>query len=189
MFYRVKILMVACFCLLFLTGWGFKKDSPDEQRAEIDQATQQVLNDLYREVPGSKDYLDSAEGYAVFSSLGINVLLLSTARGKGVAHYKDSGQKVYMKMYSAGAGVGMGVKDYRLVFAFEDRGALDQFVEEGWTASAQADAAAQHDDEGDAASLATDISPGVKLYQLTESGLALQATIQGTKYLKDDDLN
>ena len=46
-----------------------------------------------------------------------------------------------------------------------------------------------HDDEGDAAALAIDVSPGVKLFQLTESGLALQATIQGTKYWKDDDLN
>lgn len=27
------------------------------------------------------------------------------------------------------------------------------------------------------------------LYQLTENGLALQATIQGTKYFKNDDLN
>jgi len=29
----------------------------------------------------------------------------------------------------------------------------------------------------------------VALYQLTETGLALQATIQGTKYFKDDELN
>jgi hypothetical protein len=29
----------------------------------------------------------------------------------------------------------------------------------------------------------------VELYQLTEAGLALQATIQGTKYFKDKELN
>lgn len=185
----LKTLFTGLLCLLVLTGWGFKKDSPDKQRAQIDQATQQVLSDLYREVPGAKELLDSSAGYAVFSSLGINVLLLSTASGKGVAHYKDSGDNVYMKMYSAGAGVGLGVKDFRLVFAFQSQESLREFVEEGWTAGAQADAAAKHDDEGDAAALAIDVSPGVKLFQLTESGLALQATIQGTKYLKDDDLN
>lgn len=185
----IRLVIISVLSLTVLTGWGFKKDSPAEQRAEIDQATQQVLDDLFREEPGARNYLDRSAGYAVFSSLGINVLLLSTARGKGIAHFKDSGRRVYMKMYSAGAGVGMGVKDYRLVFLFEDEAALREFVEDGWTAGAQADAAAAHHQEGDAASLAMDVSPGVKLYQLTESGLALQATIQGTKYLKDDDLN
>jgi hypothetical protein len=34
-----------------------------------------------------------------------------------------------------------------------------------------------------------DVGPGIKLYQLTESGLALQATVQGTKYWKNDELN
>jgi hypothetical protein len=29
----------------------------------------------------------------------------------------------------------------------------------------------------------------MEIYELTESGLALQATIQGTKYWKDKDLN
>jgi hypothetical protein len=30
---------------------------------------------------------------------------------------------------------------------------------------------------------------GITVYQLTKSGLALQATIKGTKYWKDDELN
>jgi lipid-binding SYLF domain-containing protein len=181
--------LLSLVSLLVLTGFGFKKDSPEERRKEIDEATAEVLADLYREVPGSKKYLDRAAGYAVFSSLGLNVFVVSTASGKGKAHYKSSGKDVYMKMYSAGGGIGMGVKDFRLVFAFESEAALNKFVEEGWTAGAQADAAATHDDEGDAAALAIDVSPGVKLFQLTESGLALQATIQGTKYWKDDELN
>jgi len=36
---------------------------------------------------------------------------------------------------------------------------------------------------------AIDMSPGIKLYQLTENGLAVQATIQETKSWKDDELN
>ena len=38
-------------------------------------------------------------------------------------------------------------------------------------------------------SLAIDVAPGIRLYQMTEKGLALQATIQGTKYWQDDVLN
>ena len=54
---------------------------------------------------------------------------------------------------------------------------------------AQADAAAKAGEKGGAADSAIDVGPGVELYQLTENGLALQATIQGTKYWKDDELN
>jgi len=186
-FLRASLLGLVCVTLL--TGFGFKKDSAEKQRAEIDEMAAEVLSDLYREAPGSKAYIDRAAGYAVFSSLGVNVFVVSTANGKGVAHYTGNGEKVYMRMLSAGTGVGMGVKDFRLIFVFQTREALDLFVEEGWTAGAQADAAARHGDQGDAAALAIDVSPGVKLYQLTESGVALQATIQGTKYWKDDDLS
>jgi lipid-binding SYLF domain-containing protein len=121
--------------------------------------------------------------------VGVNVLLVSSARGSGVVHYNSSGKDIYMKMYSVGGGLGMGVKDFRLVFVFDNDEVLNRFVEEGWQAGAQADAAAQHDGQGDAAALSIDVAPGVYLYQMTESGLALQATIQGTKYLKDKDLN
>jgi len=34
-----------------------------------------------------------------------------------------------------------------------------------------------------------EVSPGVWVYQITKNGLALQLTLQGTKYYKDDDLN
>ena len=33
------------------------------------------------------------------------------------------------------------------------------------------------------------VSPGIWIYQLTEDGLALEVTVKGTKYMKDDDLN
>jgi hypothetical protein len=33
------------------------------------------------------------------------------------------------------------------------------------------------------------VIPGVEIYQITKNGLALQATLQGTKYWKDRDLN
>jgi len=33
------------------------------------------------------------------------------------------------------------------------------------------------------------VALGIRIYKLTKNGLALQATIQGTKYWKDGDLN
>jgi hypothetical protein len=40
-----------------------------EATPEIDQMAAQVLDDLYRQVPGSKALLEGAAGYAVFTSL------------------------------------------------------------------------------------------------------------------------
>jgi hypothetical protein len=36
---------------------------------------------------------------------------------------------------------------------------------------------------------ATAVSPGVYLYQLTNTGLSATITVSGTKYFKDVDLN
>ena len=47
----------------------------------------------------------------------------------------------------------------------------------------------QASQKGGAYEGAISVAPGVWVYQLTETGLALQATLQGTKYYKNDDLN
>ena len=56
-------------------------------------------------------------------------------------------------------------------------------------ANAQADAAAKAGEDGGALNAAITVAPGIRLYKLTQNGLAIQATIQGTKYWKDGDLN
>lgn len=121
--------------------------------------------------------------------MGVHVLLLSTARGSGLAVNNKTKQETFMKMISAGAGPGLGVKDYDVVFVFETEKALAQFLDSGWEGSGQADAAAKAGEKGGAYSGAMEVAPGVWVYQITKNGLALQLTLQGTKYYKDDDLN
>ena len=164
-------------------------DSRDAKRAEIRKMRAQTLTKLYRAHPAAKAKIQSAYGYAVFSNLGINLILLSAAGGSGVAHDNKSGRDVFMKMGSAGVGLGLGVKDFRGVFVFKTRKAFTDFVEDGWEAGAHADAVAKAGKQGGAAEGALSVAPGVELYQLTENGLALEATIQGTKYFKDSELN
>jgi lipid-binding SYLF domain-containing protein len=94
-----------------------------------------------------------------------------------------------MKMVSAGGGLGVGVKDYRVIFVFGSDKALSQFLNSGWSASAQTDAAAKAGEKGGAYSGAIEVAPDVWVYEITKNGLALQLTLQGTKYYKDDDLN
>lgn len=177
--------------LLLLCGFvlSAQAESAAEKRAEIQKMRTETLARLYKTHPAAKASVQSAAGYAVFTNVGINLILLSAAGGSGVAHDNRSGKDIYMKMVSGGVGFGLGVKDFRGVFVFSTKDKLDQFINSGWEASAQADAAAKAGDKGGAAAGAITVAPGVTLYQLTENGLALQATIQGTKYYKNDDLN
>ncbi len=175
---------------IFLTGFlGPKGDSAAEKRETINKMRRETLADLYKLRPAARDEIKRAVGYAVFSNVGVNLFVVSTGNGYGVAHDNKTGKDIYMKMLSGGVGVGLGVKDFRGIFIFSDRAAFTDFVEHGWTAQGQADAAAQADDKGGSAAAAIEVGPGIRLYQITKNGLALQATIQGTKYWKADKLN
>jgi len=171
----------------------FGKKSVDEQRTEVLDMRGDTLERLYKEKPSAEDMIRSAVGYAVFSNTGVNVLLVSTANGKGIAHDNSSDKDIYMNMFSAGGGIGLGVKKFSAVFIFHSRHAFDQFVDKGWNFTGQADAAAtsdaENDDEAGALEGTVGLNEDVTVYQMTKKGLALQVTLQGTKYWQDDDLN
>ncbi|MDI1308423.1 MAG: hypothetical protein PSV17_03195 [Methylotenera sp.] len=65
---------------------------------------------------------------------------------------------------------------------------LDKFINNGWVFGGHADAAAKAGEKGSAVG-GEALIDGITIYQLTQSGLALQATVKGTKYWKDDELN
>lgn len=161
----------------------------EEKRAEIRRMRSETLEKLYKVHPLAKVAIKNSVGYAVFSNIGINVILLSVGGGSGIAHDNRTNKDIYMNMVSGGFGLGLGVKDFRGVFVFATDKAFRQFVESGWDADLQADAAAKAGTKGGAFAGAITVAPGVELYQLTETGLALQATIQGTKYFKNKELN
>jgi lipid-binding SYLF domain-containing protein len=182
---RIAIILGAAL----LTSGVAAKDTPDEQREKIRKMAAQTLTDLYGLKPDARSAIQGAAGYAVFNNMGTNLLLLSTARGAGIAVNAKTKQETFMKMISAGAGLGIGVKDYRVIFVFENDGALAHFVNSGWSAETEADAAAKVKKSGAAYSGAVSVAPGVWVYQITKNGVALQLTLQGTKYSKNDDLN
>jgi lipid-binding SYLF domain-containing protein len=179
---RLLIILLICLPLAAYAN-------PDKERKEAQQMREKVLAKLYKEKPGSKAEIANAKGYGVFSNIGINLFLVSTARGGGIVHDNSSGKDTYMKMFSAGGGIGLGVKDFSVVFVFNTADALNNFIESGWDFSGQADANLESEDKGGGTEAAATVIPGVQIYQMTDAGIALQATLQGTKYWKDDDLN
>jgi lipid-binding SYLF domain-containing protein len=156
------------------------KLTTDEKIQAIDTMADETLQQIYTEKPATKDEIKEAAGYAAFSNANVNIIFVGVSGGYGVVVDNETGEKTYMKMGSGGVGFGVGVKDFRQVMVFN--------VDSGWTFGGHADAAAKAGDKGGAASGEGALGQ-VKVYSMTESGLALQAMGTGTKYYKDKELN
>ena len=189
-----------------------KKKSPAEKRNEIENERTEILEDIFAANPDLKKKVAEAPGYGTFSALNVNLLVLSTARGKGMVVDNVNKEKVFMKLLSLGGGIGAGLKDLRALIIFNDADTLQEFIGSGWHFGAQADAVAKSDDKGgeigesvgmaapsedgniDASMSgglggATQADTAMEIYRITEAGISLQATIGGVKFSKDEDLN
>jgi lipid-binding SYLF domain-containing protein len=151
---------------------------------KIDATAQEALAELFAENAKAKSLYEKAYGWAVFDNLKL-AFGFSGGGGNGVAEVRKTGEKTYMKMGTAGVGLGLGVNKYQVVFLFQDARTFDNFVNKGWQADAGATAAAgEH-----AAEVKTDFVNGMAIYQITEKGLIANADIAGTKYWKNKKLN
>lgn len=192
---RAEIMRRVTFCLfslLIAIIFGgcvtTRGNTPEEKRQAILDMKREVLSDLYEVHPKSKSQIVNAPGYGVFSNANVNVIFASFGGGYGVVKNNKTGKHTYMKMGELGIGLGLGVKDFRAVFVFHDETTMQKFVETGWEFGGHADAAAKASDKG-AAVGGEALLDHITVYQLVESGLALQATVKGTKYWKNKDLN
>ncbi|QOY52022.1 hypothetical protein [Candidatus Sulfurimonas baltica] len=192
---HLKIIFSLLLTAFMLSGfWSGKSDKEikednRQERIERHKVNNETLQLLYKYAPKARDMVLRSYGYATFTNVGVNIVLFSVEGGKGMARNNRTGWTTYMNMASGGVGLGLGIKDFRAVFLFENKKAFDSFVNSGWEANAQADAAAKVGKEGGAVNAAITVAPGVRLYKLTQNGLAIQATVQGTKYWKDAELN
>jgi lipid-binding SYLF domain-containing protein len=156
--------------------------SKEESQAEVRKAAQEALSAVYQAQPSARKAVESAAGYAAFSNFGMKILVAGGGSGSGIAVNNKSKVTPYMKMAEIQAGIGFGVKKFKLVWVFETEKALSDFINSGWEIGAQATAAAKTGDKGASYQGAVAVAPGVWLYQLTGDGLALELTAKGTKY-------
>lgn len=163
--------------------------APEKQQHDILKRSQEVLTALYEHQPEAKNQIASAYGYATFSNFGMKILFAGGGSGRGLAVNNETEQKTFMNMAEVQAGLGLGIKKFMLVWVFENEKAFNEFVNSGWAIGGQASAAAKAGDKGGSYQGAVAIADGIWLYQLTDAGLALELTVKGTKYYKDNDLN
>jgi lipid-binding SYLF domain-containing protein len=185
---RIKIGLCGLLVILIFTGCATTAgNTPASKRQAVIDMRNTALKDLYNERPGARTKITAAPGYAVFSNFDIALFMISGGAGYGAVTPKG-GKPVFMNMGQLGVGLGWGVTDFRAIFVFHDKATMNKFINEGWEFGANADAAAKAGDKGVAIGGEV-VLDGITIYQLTETGLALRASVRGTKYWKDSGLN
>ncbi len=187
-----RIVSGALVMALIAAGCQSKPKSDEDKmsmQSDVRKMASNTLDRLYTVQPKAKAVVEGSAGYAVFSNFGMKILLAGGGSGEGLAVDTAVKQETFMRMAEVQVGLGMGVNKFSLVWVFETKEAFDNFVSKGWEFGGQASAAAKAGDQGGSLQGALAVSPGVWLYQLTDTGLALELTAKGTKYYKDDGLN
>lgn len=189
---KSTLLLLACLVIATAAAGcapSKKSYTLEERREIIDNMADQELQRLFIEKPLARQEIADAAGYGVFSNANVNVIFVSGGGGYGVVVDNKTGRKTYMNMALGGVGVGIGAKDYRQILIFNSSVVLKEFIGSGWDFGGQADATAKTGETGGAIGGEDSVSKSIKIYTVTETGLALQASLTGTRYWIDEELN
>jgi lipid-binding SYLF domain-containing protein len=175
---------------LFAVGCANPKGATAlEQRNYVNKMHDEALRELYNQYPDAREKVTGAAGHAVFRYFGTNFVLLATEGGYGVVVDHETDQKTYMKLRGGGLGIGVGAKDAKVVLVFNNKAALEEFVQDSgkFTLGASTDAVAKSDDQGNGR-LGVAKSGQVKIYTLAGNGFAFAASLVGTRFYRDQAL-
>ena len=171
--------------MMMTTGMAFAKKSLEERKAEIHEKVESTLEKLYEREPAAERIIDMAPGYAVFVNTGSQFGLFGSAHGRGIAFNSVSGEETYMKMGEYKLGLGIGIKEYALIFVFGTEEAADNFANSGWKFSGDAAASATDGEAGGAIENAVHVGDNIWMYQMTTEGLSVELNLRGTEYYRD----
>ena len=184
------ILMAALvLCLMTATVMAADAEKIAKERAEIEELSDKALANLYEKVPSAERVIANCYAYATLSNTGMKLGIFGDAHGRGLAVNNETGECLYMRMKEMGVGLGLGVKEYDLIFVIGTETAWHSFISGDIKFASSAEAAASDGVTGDSIEGASIAAKGVWVYQITKKGLTLDASIKGTKIYPDKKLN
>jgi lipid-binding SYLF domain-containing protein len=141
-------------------------DESAPRRERIDAIAEQTVEAFLGKSIHDQELFEKAHGYAVFSSMKV-ALGISGGSGSGVAVEKTTDARTYMRMGTAGLGLGFGGPEYRVVLLFETAKAFRDFVE--------------HAD--------LTVNDDVVVFQSSTDGFTAGDDLPGTRFWKNGKLN
>ena len=160
--------------------------SPEAREAERNARlalAEHGLQKLYGLQPDARAAVEAAAGYAVFEVDSIYALLFVGQKGKGVLVDNATRKPTFMLSARAGTGPGVGKQKVLQIFVFKSKGAMEQFVAVG-NAGGDIGASVSTGRDG----MVRSFNPSIDIYQVPESGMAVQASWGGTVYTVDTQL-
>lgn len=158
-------------------------EEKEAQRKALLKMAADGLEKLYKVQPEARQVVEKAVGYAVFDITSIYAILFVGQKGKGVLFNNATKKPTYMLSNRAGTGPGVGKQRVYQVFVFKNKGAMDQFVLAGGLGG---DVGASFSTGKDGS--VRSFNPSIDIYQIPESGMAVQASWGGTVYSVDSQL-
>jgi len=160
-----------------------------EKRDSIRTMSHETLAKLYNIHPSARGALRNAAGYAVFDISDVKIVFIGGGGGKGLAVNNFTGHETFMKTGDVQLGLGLGIKEFHVVFVFESKEAFNDFINNGWQVGGQATVAATDSVNGGSLQGAISAGKDVWMYQMTDKGLEVSLTVRGIRYYKDSELN
>ena len=174
-----KTLLAAIVLAVF--GFGVVGCSPtpkDEEKAgKLRSNVETTLDEMRAADPTFGKFLDDAYGYAIFPTVGKGGLILGGSYGKGEVYEK--GQMIgYSDMTQATVGAQIGGQSFAQVIAFENKAALDKFIQKEFAFTAQVTAVALKSGVAKTAKF----RDGIAVFQYMKGGLMAEAAAGGQRF-------
>lgn len=122
-------------------------------------------------------FLDRSYGYVVFPSVGKGGLIVGGAWGRGQVF--EQGKLIgFSEISQATVGLQAGGQEFAEVIAFENKAALDRFINKSFELAAQASAVALKS----GAAATAKYTDGIAVFTHVKGGLMAEAAIGGQKF-------
>ena len=168
---------------LLASGPKTKLEILRERQQSFNQANK-ILSLFIQEHPELVPAIESAAGYGLFEVSSINIILYAGGWGTGMVFDKEKKNTIYVDIFRAGTGLGVGYFDDYILIIFKKHYAIEQYFGAGGAGT----------DVGGITTVglwsrALSFNPAIATYHLYNYGLDLQAAWGGTLYWSSPTLN
>lgn len=185
--YFLRIASVLMLLTLLMATASAK--SVEKQREEINALSQKILVRLYDKYPHADKVIQNCYGYATMGATGSQFGIFGDSHGRGLAVCNETGEKYYMKMQEYKLGLGVGIKEFDLVFIFGTPESWNSFISGKFKFGAEAEAAATDSINGASLEGATMVGEDMWVYQTTTKGATLGVSLKGMSIYRNKKLN
>jgi hypothetical protein len=180
---------VACALVIAPGCAAPKGETPEAKREYALAMKDRALEQVYAKKPEAKQDVESAPGYMVVDGLAWGFGFLGSGGGYGVAVDNATKQVTYMRHWHFMPGFGIAGKGYKEIVVFENAETFKKFTTGKWDTGGNAEAAFNFGETGGSALASGSFDKKVKVYEVTNDGIVLRASIPITNYTRDKKLN